>query len=385
MQNRQIIHVDMDAFYASVEQHDNPSLKGKPVIVGGDPAGRGVVSAASYEARRFGVHSAMPMKQAMRLCPHAVVIRGRMDRYVEVSRIIRGIFGQFTPLIEPLSLDEASLDVTGSLVTWKSAEHIGRTIKQTIRDRTGLTASVGVAPNKFLAKVASDLDKPDGFVVITEENKQEVLDPLPVRAIWGIGPVTGAKLQQHGIHTIRQLREYPPDALRRLLGNTADSIIELAHGIDDRPVEPTSRARSLSAEHTFPQDVADPNTLASTLLDQVEEVAARLRAERLRAKTITLKLRYGDFKTITRSRSFAESTDCTAALWKAAAEVFETWRSRAFRPLRLIGFAATGLKPDQGRQLTLFAEPEDVRQARLDRTIDEIREKYGFDTIRRRY
>jgi DNA polymerase-4 len=327
----------------------------------------------------------MPMKQAMRLCPHAVVIRGRMDRYVEVSRIIRGIFGQFTPLIEPLSLDEASLDVTGSLVTWKSAEHIGRTIKQTIRDRTGLTASVGVAPNKFLAKVASDLDKPDGFVVITEENKQEVLDPLPVRAIWGIGPVTGAKLQQHGIHTIRQLREYPPDALRRLLGNTADSIIELAHGIDDRPVEPTSRARSLSAEHTFPQDVADPNTLASTLLDQVEEVAARLRAERLRAKTITLKLRYGDFKTITRSRSFAESTDCTAALWKAAAEVFETWRSRAFRPLRLIGFAATGLKPDQGRQLTLFAEPEDVRQARLDRTIDEIREKYGFDTIRRRY
>jgi DNA polymerase-4 len=385
MQNRQIIHVDMDAFYASVEQHDNPSLKGKPVIVGGDPAGRGVVSAASYEARRFGVHSTMPMKQAMRLCPHAVVIRGRMDRYVEVSRIIRGIFGQFTPLIEPLSLDEASLDVTGSLVTWKSAEHIGRTIKQTIRDRTGLTASVGVAPNKFLAKVASDLDKPDGFVVITEENKQEVLDPLPVRAIWGIGPVTGAKLQQHGIHTIRQLREYPPDALRRLLGNTADSIIELAHGIDDRPVEPTSRARSLSAEHTFPQDVADPNTLASTLLDQVEEVAARLRAERLRAKTITLKLRYGDFKTITRSRSFAESTDCTAALWKAAAEVFETWRSRAFRPLRLIGFAATGLKPDQGRQLTLFAEPEDVRQARLDRTIDEIREKYGFDTIRRRY
>lgn len=385
MQNRQIIHVDMDAFYASVEQHDNPSLKGKPVIVGGDPAGRGVVSAASYEARRFGVHSAMPMKQAMRLCPHAVVIRGRMDRYVEVSRIIRGIFGQFTPLIEPLSLDEASLDVTGSLVTWKSAEHIGRTIKQTIRDRTGLTASVGVAPNKFLAKVASDLDKPDGFVVITEENKQEVLDPLPVRAIWGIEPVTGAKLQQHGIHTIRQLREYPPDALRRLLGNTADSIIELAHGIDDRPVEPTSRARSLSAEHTFPQDVADPNTLASTLLDQVEEVAARLRAERLRAKTITLKLRYGDFKTITRSRSFAESTDCTAALWKAAAEVFETWRSRAFRPLRLIGFAATGLKPDQGRQLTLFAEPEDVRQARLDRTIDEIREKYGFDTIRRRY
>lgn len=385
MQNRQIIHVDMDAFYASVEQHDNPSLKGKPVIVGGDPAGRGVVSAASYEARRFGVHSAMPMKQAMRLCPHAVVIRGRMDRYVEVSRIIRGIFGQFTPLIEPLSLDEASLDVTGSLVTWKSAEHIGRTIKQTIRDRTGLTASVGVAPNKFLAKVASDLDKPDGFVVITEENKQEVLDPLPVRAIWGIGPVTGAKLQQHGIHTIRQLREYPPDVLRRLLGNTADSIIELAHGIDDRPVEPTSRARSLSAEHTFPQDVADPNTLASTLLDQVEEVAARLRAERLRAKTITLKLRYGDFKTITRSRSFAESTDCTAALWKAAAEVFETWRSRAFRPLRLIGFAATGLKPDQGRQLTLFAEPEDVRQARLDRTIDEIREKYGFDTIRRRY
>lgn len=382
---RRILHVDMDAFYASVEQHDNPSLLGKPVIVGGDPAGRGVVSAASYEVRKYGVHSAMPMGRALRLCPDAVVLRGRIDRYVEVSQQIRAVFEQFTPLVEPLSLDEAFLDVTGSLAIWKSAENIGRLIKQTIRERTGLTASVGIAPNKFLAKLASDLEKPDGFVVVTEDNKQQVLDPLPVRAIWGIGPVTEKRLCEHGMRTIRQLREQPLDVLRRLLGSAADSLLDLARGIDDRAVEPSAQAKSLSAERTFAEDVGEAETLLATLLEHVEEVAARLRAERLRAKTITLKLRYGDFTTITRSRSFSEPTDGTETLWQAAREVFAAWQAERPRPLRLIGFAASNLEGEQGRQLSLFADPDEIKQTRLDKTVDDIRKKYGQNTIGRKH
>jgi DNA polymerase IV len=385
MPDRRIIHVDMDAFYASVEQRDNANLRGRPVIVGGDPAGRGVVSAASYEARKYGVHSAMPMSRALRLCPHAAVVRGRMDRYAAIGHEIRAIFEEYTPLVEPLSLDEAFLDVTGSLGICKSAENIGRMIKQAIRERTGLTASVGIAPNKFLAKLASDLEKPDGFVVITWENVRQVLDPLPVRAIWGVGPVSEKRLGTHGIRTIRQLREYPPDELRRLIGNAADLLIDLANGIDESAVEPHGRARSISAERTFPRDVEDADVLNATLLEQVEEVAGRLRADRLRARTITLKLRYGDFRTITRSRTFAEASDHTETLCRAAREVFAAWRAKESGPLRLIGFAASSMEGDEGRQLSLFAEPADVRGGRLDKAVDEIRKKYGSDTIRRRY
>ena len=238
----------MDAFYASVEVLDNPDLKGKPVIVGGDPNGRGVVAAASYEVRKFGVHSAMPMKQALKLCPHAIVLPVRMSRYVEFSHKINTIFERYTPVIEPISIDEAFLDVTGCPL---DAITIGNKIKKDIKEETGLTASLGIAPNKFLAKLASDLKKPDGFVVITEENKQQILDPLPVSVIYGVGKVTAKILQSHGIRTIAQLRQVPLEKLREIVGNFAGELLDLANGIDNRPVETGGRSKSISSEHTF--------------------------------------------------------------------------------------------------------------------------------------
>ena len=272
---RYILHIDMDAFYASVEVRDNPAYQGKPVLVGGTPEQRGVVAACSYEARRFGIHSAMPMGQAIRLCPRAVVLPVRMSRYVEVSRQIRQIFLSYTPEIEPLSLDEAFLDVSGCIALFGSAETIGRKIKQEIKDRTGLTASVGLAPNKFLAKLASDLEKPDGFVILTEQNKQQILDPLPVSKIWGIGNVTDKALEKVGIKTIEQLRTAPRYKLSMVFGNQVEDILELAQGIDNRKVESCSEAKSLSAEETFPLDIRDKDVLTAVLIHQVEEVADR--------------------------------------------------------------------------------------------------------------
>ena len=290
---RYILHIDMDAFYASVEVRDNPAYQGKPVLVGGTPEQRGVVAACSYEARRFGIHSAMPMGQAIRLCPRAVVLPVRMSRYVEVSRQIRQIFLSYTPEIEPLSLDEAFLDVSGCIALFGSAETIGRKIKQEIKDRTGLTASVGLAPNKFLAKLASDLEKPDGFVILTEQNKQQILDPLPVSKIWGIGNVTDKALEKVGIKTIEQLRTAPRYKLSMVFGNQVEDILELAQGIDNRKVESCSEAKSLSAEETFPLDIRDKDVLTAVLIHQVEEVAQRLREEGLQARTMTLKCQIG--------------------------------------------------------------------------------------------
>ena len=309
--SRQIIHVDMDAFYASIEQRDNPNLVGKAVIVGGDPEGRGVVSAASYKAREYGVHSAMPMSRAIRLCPNAVILPVRMDRYIELSQQIHAIFESFTPTVEPVSIDEAFLDVTSCIRLFGSAETIGNNIKTSIRDNLGLTASVGIAPNKFLAKVASDLEKPDGFVIITEENKQNILDPLLVSRIWGVGKVTAKALQSQGIETVFQLRHTSSRSLQSILGNQTHHILDLAQGIDEREVEPISQTKSISSEHTFAADVDDQEVLLSILMTQVEEVAGRLRSKNLTAKTITLKLRYGDFKTITRSNTFALPTNST--------------------------------------------------------------------------
>jgi DNA polymerase-4 len=385
MADRQIIHVDMDAFYASVEQLDNPALAGKAVIVGGDPAGRGVVSAASYEARKFGVHSAMPMRRAVGLCPDAIVLPVRMGRYHEISLKMHEIFDRFTPIIEPISLDEAFLDVTGSIGIWNSSEEIGHAIKDAIKEETHLIASLGIAPNKFLAKLGSDLDKPDGFVIITDQNKQQILDPLPVSRIWGIGKVTDKKLRAHGIETIRQLRQYPLAELRRIAGNTAERLIELACGIDSRPVELPHQAKSISGEHTFAEDIDDTHTLLAVLMEQVEEVAMRLRSSDLRAKTITLKLRYGDFRTVTRSRSLIEESDVTETLWNAAKEVFNEWQRKTPSPLRLIGFAASGLGAGDQRQLSLFADEGEQKQERLDKAVDEIKKRYGKGKIGRKY
>lgn len=382
-QGRSILHIDMDAFYASVEQLDNPSLQGKPVIVGGDPSGRGVVSAASYEARRFGVHSAMPMRQALKLCPQAKVMPVRMGRYAHVSQQIQSIFTDYTPLVEPLSLDEAFLDLTGSNKLFGPGSVIGRAIKKRIKEETGLTASVGMASNKFLAKLASDLDKPDGFVVLKADDYQQVLDPLPIRRIWGIGKVTEKTLHQHGFRSIQDLRVSPLSALQSLLGDQAAHLQRLAGGLDDRPVQPMHEAKSISCERTFGADLTDPQQLLTILLEETEQVGARLRQNKLVARTVTLKLRYSDFRTITRSRTLDRPTQVTDTLWRVACELFREWGARSFGALRLVGFGVSGLSLEQGRQLELFSDPTEVRQQKIDRVMDQARARYGPNALHR--
>jgi len=373
----------MDAFYASVEQLDNPDLLGKAVIVGGSPQARGVVSAASYPARKFGVHSAMPMSQALRLCPEAIVLPVRMKRYVEFSKRIRTIFQQYTPQIEPISLDEAFLDVTGSLRLFGGAERMGRAIKDQIKEQLHLVASVGIAPNKFLAKLASDLEKPDGFVIISEQDKQQVLDPLPVARIWGVGKVTQKGLKSQGIETIKRLRETPAEILSGIFGEQTEHVLRLAQGIDNRPVESSREAKSISSERTFATDISDKNILLNVLLGQVEDVAHRLRMNDLEAKTITLKLRYDDFRTITRSRTFADPTDVTSTLLQQARQALLKWHKKSAGPLRLLGFGVSGLQKAGGGQRQLFPEPDREKDKRLDKAFDRIRDKFGYDALRR--
>jgi len=381
--SRQIIHVDMDAFYASVEQLDRPDLQGEPVIVGGTAESRGVVSAASYEARKFGIHSAMPTKTALKLCPQAILLPVRMHRYQEVSQQIFEIFTSYTPQVEPISIDEGFLDVTGWSRFRGSASVIGQAIKAKIKEETGLTASVGIAPNKFLAKLASDLEKPDGFVIITEENKQRILDPLPVSKIWGVGKVTCQILGNHGIKTVGDLRRSSLSFLKSILGNSAEELLELAQGIDHRPVQTEHQAKNLSSEQTFATDIDDYETLRSVLYDQVQLIAARLRRKELLARTITLKLRYANFSTLTRSKTLSQATATTQTLWDAAHEVFTSWHERQSGALRLIGFGVSSLQTGSGQQQELFPDPQEQKQRHVDKALDAIHERFGKDAVRR--
>lgn len=380
---RSILHVDMDAFYASVEVRDNPALCGKAILVGASPRERGVVAACSYEARKYGVHSAMPMSRAVQLCPHAIVLPVRMGRYVEVSKQIHAIFHHYTPDVEPISIDEAFLDVSGCIHLFGSPEEIGRKIKTEIRQQTGLTASVGIAPNKFLAKLASDLQKPDGLVIITEDKKQQILDPLPVSKIWGIGRVTTKELERWGIKTIEQLRTAPRYKLSRVFGNQIEEVFRLAQGIDERNVEPFAEAKSVSAEETFADDIRDKESLRGILLTQVEEVSQRLRTEHLQGRTITLKFRYGDFRTITRSRTLEGPTNVTQILLQEAEKVFSQWHKKSGGALRLLGFGISGLFAEGAGQKLLFSDPEEEKQKKIDSAFDKIREKYGDDSLKR--
>lgn len=380
---RYILHIDMDAFYASVEIKDDPTLNGRPVLVGATPQQRGVVAACSYEARKYGIRSAMPMSRALRLCPEAIVRPVRMRRYVELSKIIHSIFLNYTPEVESISIDEAFLDVTGCIRLLGSAEIIAQKIKTEIKDKTSLTASVGIAPNKFLAKLASDLDKPDGFVVITRDSIQQVLDPLDVSRVWGIGKVTRAELRRHGIDTIRQLRTASRELLSMIFNNQANTILKLAQGIDDRKVEPVTRAKSVSSEQTFANDIDDKQILLSILRCQVEEVAQRLRAEKLQCRTITLKLRYADFRTITRSLTLDGLTNTTDILLKRAVKLLIDWHHRDGRALRLLGFGTSGLAPEGRGQMLLFADPDEEKQKNVDAAFDKIREKYGDGSLQR--
>ena len=380
---RHILHVDMDAFYAAIEQRDNPELRGKPVLVGGESRSRGVVATASYEARPFGCGSAMPMAQAVRLCPTAIVVPVRMARYREASDQIFRIFDEFTPLVEGLSLDEAFLDVTGCEPALGSPMEMARALKKRVRDETELTASVGVAPNKFLAKLASDLEKPDGLTVITEETKQAILDPLPVGRLWGVGEATLKRFQRLGVQTVADVRRLSRDALERHFGNSADHYYRLSRGLDDRLVVPGREAKSISAEVTFPEDIADRDTLRRVLLHQMEDVAGRLRRHGLFARTVTLKIRYADFTTITRAASLESPSHRTEELWRVAAQTFDAWAKRELRPLRLIGVGVSHLGEEGARQLDLFDSDAGEKQERLDETVDALKRRFGKNALRR--
>ncbi|MCP5150510.1 MAG: DNA polymerase IV [Ectothiorhodospiraceae bacterium] len=380
---RTILHVDMDAFYASVEERERPELRGRPVVVGGDPHGRGVVAAANYEARRFGVHSAMPAAQALRLCPHAVFLPSRMSHYARESSRIRELLERYTPLIEPLSLDEAYLDVSASTRLFGGGEAIARRIKSDIRGRTGLVASVGVAPNKLLAKLASDLDKPDGLVVVSPDAIHAVLDPLPVRRLWGVGQVAAARLAELGIETVGELRATPVARLARAFGRQADGLLALANGDDERPVVVDQAAKSISHETTFDRDLRAPRELAACLLALTEQVAARLRRAARRARTVEIKVRYADFRTVTRARSLAEPTDVTATLWVAARGLLGEQLRRRRDPIRLLGMGASGLGRETSDQLDLFAEPVRRRDAGVDALVDAVSGRFGVDALRR--
>jgi len=378
-----ILHADMDAFYASVEERDRPELVGRPVIVGGSPEKRGVVSAANYVARRYGVHSAMPAVTARRLCPHGVYLPPRIDYYAEVSRQIRDIFERFTPLVEPLSLDEAFLDVTGSEKLFGPAVEIGRQIKQIIRQELRLTASVGVAPNKFLAKIASDLKKPDGFVVVEADRVREFLDPLPVERLWGVGKQGSQAFQRLGIRTIGQLRQWPLESLQVRFGQSGEYLWQLAQGIDDRPVVPEREAKSISNETTFERDIADMEVLRAWLIDLTEQVGWRLRQQRLRGRTVHLKVRFADFSTITRAQTLPEPTDITDELWQVASDMLSSRLPAGHLPVRLLGVGVTGLDDTGLVQGTLFDREQRQKQSRLDAVADEIKERFGTGAIRR--
>jgi DNA polymerase-4 len=381
IESRHILHVDMDAFFASVEQLDHPQFRGKPVLVGHDGP-RGVVAAASYESRRFGCRSAMPMAVAKRLCPHAIITPGRFDRYRDLSHEIQLLFEHFTPIVEPVSIDEAYLDVTDSIRLHGEPVTIARNLKQLIHGKTGLTASVGVAGNKFLAKLASDMNKPDGLMVITAAEAERILPGMAVGRLWGIGPKTEQHLNSLGIKTIADLRRMPLDWLEQQFGSCADHYLELAHGRDDRPVVPDSSSKSIGHEQTFGVDIGDPNAVRDVLVDHVEQVAWRLRRHQLLARRVSLKIRFGDFKTISRSRTLNDATDSTDDLLAAAHEVFDEWARDSFSPVRLIGMSAEGLGPPSP-QLDLFIDPQDTRAKELDQALDTINARFGKRAIHR--
>lgn len=379
---RRIIHVDMDAFYASVEQRDHPAYRGKPVIVGGDPHSRGVVSTCSYEARKFGVRSAMPLREAGRLCPHGIFLPVRMGRYQEISGAIMAILREYTPLVEPLSLDEAFLDVTGSEKLFGPAEQIAAEIVGRIDRQLGLSASVGVAHNKFLAKLASDLQKPKGFVVINQEEARSVLAPLPVSRLWGVGPKTEEYLRKMGLVTIGDIQRLPVESLRRNLGAAGEDLHRLAHGIDDRPVVTEEEAKSIGHEVTFPEDTDDRDFLESVLLDLCIRVARRLRKEGVAGRTVTVKLRDTDFVTITRRRTLAGPTDFEETIYDHALALAQeaNW---AKKRLRLVGVSLSSLQKTGLKQLSLFTEEKNEDLHRLHETIDLIKDRFGEDAITR--
>jgi len=379
---KQIIHLDMDAFYPSVEVLDNPALKAKPVIVGGGKK-RGVVSSASYEARKFGVHSAQPIAKAMRLCPGGIFLPVRMSRYKEVSNQVFQIYHRFTPLVEPLSIDEAFLDVTGSTRLFGQPEDIAKKIKQKVLVETGLTVSAGVAPSKFVAKIASDIDKPDGLTVVPLNGVRDFLDPLPIKRMWGAGKVTQLALSHLNIHTFKNLRQTPLKVLEKKFGKHGVKMHLLAMGIDERDVVPEDDVKSIGHEQTFLQDIIDLDAAQTELLALCNKVARRMRQKNVKGKTVTLKVKYSDFVQITRSKTLPKSTDDGLEIYSTVCRLLEK-TDVATKSVRLLGVSLSQLNfLGIGTQLSLFDQDKSSKKRqKLNTALDSLHDKFGDKSVR---
>jgi DNA polymerase-4 len=379
-----IIHVDMDAFYASIEQRDHPELRGKPVVVGGSASGRGVVAAASYEARKFGIHSAMSGRQAVQRCPHAIFVKSNIRHYAAVGRSVREIFHRYTPIVQPLSLDEAFLDVHGTVRLFGSAQAIGQGIRQAISDELNLPASVGIAPVKFVAKIASDLEKPNGFVEVAADNLLDFLEPLPVEKLWGVGRVGLKKLHMAGVRTVGDVRRLGLASCEQLFGSWGRHLYQLSAGVDQRAVVPDHCCKSIGHERTFHDDVSDEDFLAATISYLTEQVAMRLRSADRLATQLQLKYRLHNFRTYTRVESFPRPTDATRQLFAAATSLLRTARRDFPEPVRLVGVSLAGLTRSAApRQLGLFDTEQTRRESAVDSISDQLKQRFGDAAIYR--
>ena len=371
---RWILHVDMDAFFASVEQRDHPEYRGKPLIVGG-VGRRGVVATASYEARKFGVHSAMPMETARRLCPQGIFIAGDHDKYAAVSAQIMAILADYSPLVEPLSLDEAFLDLSGMELIFASPLDIAREIKRRVREELQLTVSAGLAPNKFLAKMASDLQKPDGLVVVRHGGEQDFLAELPIEKLWGVGDVTAKSLRAKGFAKISQLALLEEAGLKPFFGQAAATVYKLVRGIDDRAVVPGRESKSIGSEETFPYDLTDADEMRTMLTAMANRVGARLRQEHFAAWTITLKLRYGNFQTLTRQRKLTRPTQADETIYRTALDLL-TQHATLTNGIRLLGITVSHFESAERMEASLFDDREE-KGRQISNVMDRLREKFG--------
>ena len=379
---RSIIHLDMDAFYPAVEVLDKPELKGKPVIVGGSKE-RGVVSSASYEARRFGVHSAQPIATAIKLCPEGIFMPVRMSRYKEVSTQVFEIFHSFTPLVEPLSIDEAFLDLTGAERLMGQTEAIAKKIKETVLRKIGLTVSAGVASSKFVAKIASDIHKPDGLTVVPPDRVREFLDPLPVKKIWGVGKITQQALARLNVRTFKDLRQIPVEILKKNFGKHGAALHLLSMGVDEREVEPEREIKSIGHEQTFMKDILNPDHARKEILSLANRVALRMRREEVRGSTVSLKVKYSDFTQITRAETLPESTDDTMEIYSTSCRLLKK-TAVGKRPVRLLGISLSQLTSLEGeKQLLLFDQDKGYQKRKdLNTALDSICDKFGEKSIR---
>jgi len=384
---RTILHVDMDAFFASVEQRDFPELRGKPVVVGGDKE-RGVVAAASYEARKFGVRSAMSSVKAKKLCPELIFQKGRMQVYSDVSKKLMAILESYSPEIQKLSVDEAFLDVSGSIHLWGGIDNLVQALRSRIRDELHLTASVGIAPNKFLAKLASDVNKPDGQTRVPDTSEEIIawLGPMDISRIWGVGKQTEAKLNKYAIRKVKDIQQKLPSDLEKIVGaSAAEHLFQLANGMDERPIVTVQKDKSISSESTFNEDHSEPDYLHQRLLELTEKVGRRLRASGKYANTVFIKVRFKDFETITRQRSLPFPTHKDIEIFREVTDLFS--KVEVKMGIRLLGVGVSNLGeselPEQYTQLDFFETPRELPDSRIDQAVDTIREKYGKEKLKR--